>query len=234
MNLIIEFIINQLSKYHYFKINNYLKILKLKNIVDVGAHKGEFFQYFAKKNNFINKALLVEPQTNIFNILKRLVNKIDKKIIIKNIALGDKSGKQKLFYNSLSSTSTLKKYNQYSYWYKFKQFVTFNFRKKNPPFFLVKIETLDNLLKNTKFSRVDLLKIDTEGFELEVLQGAQKSMKNIIKYILLERTFTKIYKDYSFKKIENILRINNYVLIKKFKFIIPYFEDRLYKKINEK
>ena len=125
MNLILEFIINLLSKYHYFKINNYLKILKLKNIVDVGAHKGEFFRYFIKKNNFVNKALLVEPQTNIFNTLKKLVNIVDKKIIIKNIALGNKSGKQKLFYNSLTSTSTFKKYNQYSYWFKFKQILTF-------------------------------------------------------------------------------------------------------------
>lgn len=231
MNLILEFIINLLSKYHYFKINNYLKILKLKNIVDVGAHKGEFFRYFIKKNNFVNKALLVEPQTNIFNTLKKLVNIVDKKIIIKNIALGNKSGKQKLFYNSLTSTSTFKKYNQYSYWFKFKQILTFDFKKKKLFYSFVQVETLDNLLKNTKFSKVDFLKIDTEGFELKVLQGSGKSMKNNIKYILLERTFTKIYKDYSFKKIENILRINNFFLIKKFKFPIPYFEDRLYKKI---
>jgi FkbM family methyltransferase len=231
MNLILEFIINQLSKYHYLKINNYLKKFKLKNIVDIRAHKGEFFQYFIKKNNFVNKALLVEPQTNIFNILTRLVNKIDKTIIIKNIALGNKSGKQKLFYNSLTSTSTLKKYNQHSHWFKFKQFLTFDFNKKKHLYSFVKIETLDNLLQNTKFSKVDFLKIDTEGFELEVLQGSKKTMKNNIKYILIERTFTKIYKNYSFKKIENILSINNFVLIKKFKFILPYFEDRLYKKI---
>ncbi len=42
-----------------------------------------------------------------------------------------------------------------------------------------------------------------------------------------------MYKNYSIKKIESILKKNNFVLIKTFKFPLMFFEDRVYKKINK-
>ena len=76
-----------------------------------------------------------------------------------------------------------------------------------------------------------MLKIDTEGHELEVLNGAKKTLNNKIKYILIEFHFSKIYKKYNRSKIEKVLKKNNFVLVKKFKFPFLTFEDRLYKKI---
>lgn len=45
--------------------------------------------------------------------------------------------------------------------------------------------TLDNLTASTPFSKPDFLKLDVEGYELEVLKGAQ-SIMNSVEAILLE------------------------------------------------
>jgi len=51
----------------------------------------------------------------------------------------------------------------------------------------VKLDTLDNIISNQNLERVDMLKIDVEGFEYEVLSGCIKSFKlNKIQKILCE------------------------------------------------
>ena len=81
---------------------------------------------------------------------------------------------------------------------------------------------------------IDLLKIDTEGHEMQVLNGAKFLLKKNIKFILIEFHLSKMYKHYNSHKIESILSKNDFILVKKFKFPILMFEDRIYvkKKIN--
>lgn len=50
----------------------------------------------------------------------------------------------------------------------------------------IKMETLDNFLRKTSFERMDLLKIDTEGYELNVLRGAIDSIKKFRPLIIIE------------------------------------------------
>jgi FkbM family methyltransferase len=233
VNKFIEFVINLLNLYHFYRINNYLINLKLNNFIDIGAHKGEFFEYFVKRNKFIKKVILIEPQKDkIINLLK--INKeLNQKAIIKNIAIGKKNKQQKLFINSLSSSSTIKTYYNKSFWLRLKKLISlFSLKSEtlNRQEF-VTVKTLDQVLKNLNFNKIDFVKIDVEGSEYEVLLSGKKSLNNI-NYILIEKQFTRLYKGYSFQKIEKLLIKKNFLLIKKFKFIIPFFEDRLYKKIT--
>jgi len=39
------------------------------------------------------------------------------------------------------------------------------------------MDTLDNIVKEFGINRIDLLKIDVEGAELEVLKGAEENLK---------------------------------------------------------
>ena len=48
---------------------------------------------------------------------------------------------------------------------------------------------------------------------------------------MIEIQKNDMYKNYSIKKIENFLKNNNFILIKKFNFPFMFFEDRFYKKI---
>ena len=73
--------------------------------------------------------------------------------------------------------------------------------------------TLENLSLNN-INDVDILKIDTQGYEDKVLQGAQQLLKNEkIKMIQLELIFSEIYeKPLQIFDVEKFLIANNYKL----------------------
>ena len=91
----------------------------------------------------------------------------------------------------------------------------------------VKIKTLNNLLKKYKIKQFDLVKIDTEGHEYEVLQGAGLAIKKI-KIIIIEFRNDNVYKNYNPLKIHKKLVKNNFYLAKNFKFPFTTWEDRIY------
>ena len=69
--------------------------------------------------------------------------------------------------------------------------------------------TLSDYIKNKKVRTIDLLKIDTQGYELNVLKGIKKQDLFKIKIILLEINFWDYYeKMTSFYEIEKILGKN--------------------------
>ncbi len=95
------------------------------------------------------------------------------------------------------------------------------FKKRDLKFgnFFEKVEEtrickLENFVKENKIDSIDLLKIDTQGFEDQVLQGSkQMILDQNINLIELEIIFGKRYsKQLSFFEIEKHLH-NNYKLI---------------------
>jgi FkbM family methyltransferase len=211
---------------------NNLSFLKIQNYIDVGAHEGEFFKYFQKTNKFLKLAVLIEPQTHLIKTLLKLPRKKKLRIVIKNIALGRYNKLQRIFINTLSSTSTLKNYNNKSFWLIFKKSILFfsrSCKKKTQQF--IAVRTLDKVIKSLKLKKIDFIKIDAEGSEYDILMGNRKCFTKI-KYILIEKQYFTLYKNYSFQKVEKDLLNKNYLLVKRFIFFLPFFEDRLYKNAN--
>lgn len=232
MNFFLKLFINIINKYYFKNIMNTLSFLKIKNYIDVGAHEGEFFKYFQKTNRFLKSAVLIEPQTHLIKTLLKLHIKKNFKIIIKNIALGKYNKLQKISINTLSSTTTLKDYNNKSFWLIFKKLILFfnyTFKKKTQKFVMVK--TLDKVIKSLQLKKIDFIKIDAEGSEYDILIGNRRCFTKM-KYILIEKQYFALYKNYSFQKIEKELFNNNFIFVKKFIFFLPFFEDRLYKNAN--
>ena len=61
----------------------------------------------------------------------------------------------------------------------------------------VNIKTLDNYFKDKNVQEIDLLKIDTQGYEDKVLIGCQETLKkNKIKAIIVEIMFDNVYEKY--------------------------------------
>ena len=214
----------------YWHEPNMLKSLKKLNInyiFDVGSHRGESIDYFIKLKN-LKKIQSFEPQKDNFLVLKKKY-KNNSKVILNQIALSQNENYKDFYINDLSSTSTFSRLNKKSFWLKIKNKIL---NKKNPIINIVKIRslTIDKFIKQKKIEKIDLLKIDTEGHELEVLKGALKTIKeHKVKFILIELHFSKMYQNYSKKKIELFLSKNNFFLLKKFKFPFLTFVDNLYK-----
>ena len=189
----------------------YKKKLKINNpiIFDVGANKGQSIERF--RNNFKNaKIYSFEPNPEIF---KETITKYhnDKNIFLNNLALGDENCKIPLNVTVNSGNSSFYDLKKNTEWIKIrsKQFNT------NPENFITKqIEvnciTLDNFCLDNKIENIDLLKIDTQGFEDKVLSGSLKQLENKkINFIELEIMLDEVYeKTMSFYEIENILKDN--------------------------
>ena len=93
----------------------------------------------------------------------------------------------------------------------------------------VKTNTIDNIFKDINLKKT-LLKIDVEGFELNVVQGSLIKLKEI-PLILMENQFGNHYKNNNFNDVKNLLLKQNFVIIKKFVFPTMHYQDILFKKI---
>ena len=215
------------SKYHHNRILCYLKKLNLKELIDVGAHKGEFLSY-ATKIGSIKKIYAFEPQKTIFKILKKNFSG-NSKVKLINLGISEKPSNKIFYINKLSSTSTMSKFNESSNYLKFKNFLTGS-KKNYIDKYSIKTSSINQFFKNIRFKNC-LLKIDVEGFEYNVLKGSKNKMREI-KYILIENQFGNLYKNKSFKEIKKYLYKNNFNILKKFTSPTLHYQDIIFKKFK--
>ena len=221
------------KQYHLRRLSKILKgITEFKNpiIFDVGGNEGEFIDFFL--NLFENPTIYsFEPEMSSYQKLVKKYGK-NKTINLFNLAFGNKKEELKLKTNIKSSTSTFSKINMQSKYYNLKSLILNP--SKNDIFFgeeKVQVEKMDNFFNQKKINTIHILKIDTEGFELNVLEGAKEALRKT-KIIIIEFQLNDMYLDYDPKKIENFLIVNNFALVKSSKFPFMPYEDRIY--INEK
>ena len=223
---LIEKIFNPLSTFHHKRISKYLSELDIEKIIDIGAHKGEFLENMLKIEK-VNSFYAFEPQKNIFNELNEKFSK-NEKITLFNFAMDKEIANKKLKINKLSMTSSLAEINEESFYLKIKNFLTFsrsNFENESE----IQTNTVDKVFENISLQK-SLLKIDVEGFEINVLEGSQMKLKEI-PFVLLENQFGNHYKNNSFKDITKLLSKQNFKICKKFIFPTMHYQDVLFKKI---
>jgi FkbM family methyltransferase len=189
--------------------------LSIRTYVDVGANVGRYINLL--KSNTIN-IVAFEPLKYLFKILRLIF--WHKKIKLFNCALGNTNMNSVINYSKvfnehqeelLSSMAEASVNNRFKY----------NKTER------IKIIKGDVILR--KYSNVDLIKIDTEGYEFKVVQGLRETIKKNFPILLIEiekrhsrnflRTFlflTKInYNIYYCNKL-NSLKLLNYKNIKNF------------------
>lgn len=203
--------------FHKNKIVDYLKRqIKPKIIFDVGAYRGKFGHSFENC-----KVFFFEPNSESF---KKIKKKKNNKYF--NIGLGSKFQK-KFFYilpNDSASSINRQKVNS-----QFKDIILkFLGGKKNKT--NINIYPLNFFINKYSIKVIDILKIDTEGYENEVLKGISKKNYEKIKYIVVEKCLNEnLYDNYSFESIKKNLQKNNFIFLKKFKDPIWNYEDYIYK-----
>lgn len=196
-------------------------------IFDVGANKGQSIERFKK---IFSKSTIhaFEPIKKEFDFLTNKYGK-NKDIIINNFALGEKQYKKSLNISKRSGVSSFNKFNLDHEWIKVRseQYNTsisgFLEGKQS-----VNVESLDNYCVNNNINNIDILKVDTQGYEDLVLAGAVKTLnKNFIKSVELEIIFDDTYDKYlTFSDLEKYLLPN-------FRFCgIKNYNNNLFEGIN--
>ena len=125
-------------------------------------------------------------------------------------------------------TSSLAEINDKSLYLKIKNFLSsskLNFEDE----YEIQTQTVDKVFENISLQKA-LLKIDVEGFEMNVIKGSQIKLKEI-PFILLENQFGNHYKNNNFDAIIKLLSEKNFIVLKKFLFPTLHYQDVLFKKI---
>jgi len=142
-------------------------------VIDCGAKIGEYSLIAAKKVGNNGRVIAIEPYSPAAKMLKdnfELNNFTNFKIL--NVAVSDKSGITKLYENPVRGTGFLD---------------PTIIDKKLTQFSEIQVQTLDEIISHEKLERVDMIKIDVEGFEYETILGCKKSLeKNLIHNIVCE------------------------------------------------
>ena len=131
-----------------------------------------------------------------------------------------------------SNSSTFNLIDQKSSYFKRKsKILSFFFKKK----FTIKKNyvsqiKLSQFIKNKKLTKIDILKIDTEGYELEVIKGLEEKIK-IVNFIYFEHHYDNmIKKNYKFSEIHDFLLDNDFKRVFKIKMPLRKSFDYIYRK----
>jgi FkbM family methyltransferase len=174
-------------------LNSYISKLQKPVIFDVGANKGSYSREVFRLNEF-SQIYAFEPSPTTF---KKLKSNLQGNHNLFNVGLGSSNSKMKLFdYLDEDSSSHASLY----------QNVIEDLHGRKSLSHEVDIITLDDFVESNSILSIDLLKIDTEGHEFEVLQGAINSIKkNVIKTIHFEFNEMNIISKKSFKDFWDLL-----------------------------
>lgn len=131
-------------------------------IFDVGANVGD---YSALIRKFHPQALLhcFEPNPVTFSKLKK---NLGTEKFLNNVGVSEHSGELELFFQKDNETSVQASLD--------KEILKNISGSANITSVKVQVVTLDEYCTANAISKIDFLKIDTEGFELEALKGAAK------------------------------------------------------------
>lgn len=170
-----------------YLINNRIKLLnhfQIQTLLDVGANTGQF-AYYTRHTGYKNHIVSFEPLTDAFALLSQFA-RLDNKWEIVKAAIGDMDGEIEInISENLQSSSILDMMPDHV-----KSAPESAYRGKET----VKIHRIDSIIDQyaTNLNQT-FLKIDTQGFEKNVLIGAEQSLKKI-KGLQLELSMVELYK----------------------------------------
>ncbi len=200
--------------------------LIINTFIDIGAHKGTYTDLFID-NYDIKKIYMFEPQLSIFKYIKKKYKNV-KIIKIFNYGISNRNEKKIFYINKHDLTSSIKKLNPKNTYLNLKsKLFSTNLKGMVERKTIIQTIKLKNFFLKSNIKKVDLIKVDTEGHELEVLLGLEKKIV-LVKAFLIEFHSNHTYLNYDNKKIEKILKKNNFKLKKRIISPFTTWEDRLY------
>ena len=200
-NFVDKFLMRDFSDELINKLNSKKPI-----IFDVGCFIGNFSRNLKKRLNLKNKNFYLFDANPNLQIKDFKYNNLvfSDKIQIRNFYLNE-------FFPSSGSSLKVDTKNDIK-WNYTRKLITLS-PNKGFKILKVKTNTIDNFCKKNKIIKIDILKIDVEGSELEVLKGSKKILnkthlvqleiyQNKKNFIKIEKKITTLLKKYNFIKIK--------------------------------
>ena len=164
-----------------FELAAFIKqISYAKTLIDVGSNKGQF-SLMARK--FFPNIMIhsFEPQIEILNLQKKVLG--TNNINYYNFALGREKKELELYITKRKDSSSVLR----PILSKNKNYII-NEKKK------ISVKKLDELLDFKSIEKPSIIKLDVQGYELEVLKGSENTL-DYIDYVIAEISSTEIYEN---------------------------------------
>lgn len=179
-----------MSKRHFLsdpllQIETLIKLYDIRHVIDVGANQGQFASHLLTMPSFNGQILSFEPEKISHENLVKKASKISNWKVGNRVAVGDENGDVELNVAGNSVSSSILKVNQ-----KHVESAPHSRTVETQKVRIVRledeIEEFDNTMSNI------YLKVDVQGFELEVLRGATKLFEKT-SVIQLEVSLVSLY-----------------------------------------
>lgn len=187
-------------------MHNLNKFIKKKiNMIDIGASDGISAKYFIK-NFKVNKIYCYEPNKIYSKSLEDLKKKYSGKIILRKFGISSKNKKECVY---IPYYSFFNKIYYLSSW----AFYSLDLLKKNIKFvffFYKSIKIIKKYIYLRKFKlikkKINLIKIDTNGYEYEIIKSLQKQIIRDKPFIIIENNHQKYRIIKNLKKYDYLLK----------------------------
>lgn len=189
--------------YFGFKDSSHQKLYSLVKendlVLDIGTNFGTTILQFAKIIGKDGLAYGFEPDPTNFSICQNNI-KLNKfsNIQVENLGVGSKNDTLLLVVDSEYNRGMNK----------------ISFENNGKESFLVKIICIDDWIENNNITQVNLIKIDVEGFEMEVLKGAEKTLRTFkpLLFIELDNNNLKLHNSSAKELVEYLMLLGYKIL----------------------
>lgn len=159
-----------LGNYDNEEVDLYQHLLERDHVViDVGANIGFYTLLFS---NLVTggHVFSFEPSTRERSLLKKNVDLNERaNVTVVDRGLGSETTTENLYINNRNFGNNV-----------------INDVLSGLPFETIQVDRLDNFISENRLTRVDLIKMDVEGYEIEVLKGSQRSIRQFMPLISFE------------------------------------------------
>lgn len=165
--------------------------------IDVGANKGKYSRYILENSN--SNIIAFEPYPLSYKYLSKIRDIYPQRFECFNVGVGDKSKIATLNYgiNNTELASFCDNINDIPY-----------VKESNTYRMDVHMVTLDSKIESIRKygDKIDLLKIDAEGFEYEIISGALELINNFSpKYIQIEFNWHHLFRNQTLLLISKLI-----------------------------
>lgn len=163
---------NDVTGERYFQQLLHKKKIEIDTVFDVGANAGGYVMDIMRAFPS-TKIHAFEPHPNTFHLLKKNIK--SKNVILNNVGIGEKNGTMTLW--DFADDATLKHTQPTSTLASVHKEVITKLHGQKAQGFKARMTTVDRYCQEKGIEGIDILKMDTEGNELDVLKGARKMIK---------------------------------------------------------